>query len=100
MDEGDGDGEGDRVLPTFDLPQTLKRGLAPATCKGHRVLHANKEIRLNDEALGTHVASEASSPRARSFRLVHPAADEELHGISAYGCCQSRTARFGCGPTH
>jgi hypothetical protein len=31
-------------------------------CKGHRVLHANKEIRLNNEALGTHVASEASSP--------------------------------------
>jgi len=61
-DEGDGDSESDRVLRTYDLPQTFKRGLAPAMCKGHRVLHANKEIRLNNEALGTHVASEASSP--------------------------------------
>jgi hypothetical protein len=30
-------------------------------CKGHRVLHAAKEIRINHEALGTQVASKASS---------------------------------------
>jgi hypothetical protein len=30
--------------------------------EGHRVLHADKEIRLNNEDLGTQVASKASSP--------------------------------------
>jgi hypothetical protein len=36
--------------------------LAAATQKDYRFLHAGKEIRLNNEVHGTHVASEASSP--------------------------------------
>ena len=55
-------GKGDRVLRAVDLPETLEILLATATRKDYRVLHANKQIRLNSEVHGSHVASEASSP--------------------------------------
>jgi len=60
--EGDGYGQSDRVLRTFDFPETSERVLATTTCKGYRVLHADKEIRLNHELHGSHAASKASSP--------------------------------------
>ena len=45
-----------------DFPEIVERVLAAATQKDYRFLHAGKEIRLNNEVHGTHVASEASSP--------------------------------------
>jgi hypothetical protein len=65
--QGDGYGEGDRILRADDLPQTFERVLATTTRKGHRVLHADKEISLNNEVLGTHIASKASSPLVQEF---------------------------------
>ena len=60
--EEDSHGEGDRVLRADDFPETVERVLAAATRKDHRVLHAGKEIRLNNEVHGSQVASETSSP--------------------------------------
>jgi len=51
-----------KVIEFYDLPETLEILLATATRKDYRVLHANKQIRLNSEVHGSHVASEASSP--------------------------------------
>ena len=57
----DSHGKGDQVLRSDDFPETLEMVLAAATRKDYRVWHANKEIRLNSEVHGSHVASEASS---------------------------------------
>jgi hypothetical protein len=40
----------------------LKRRSGASRCKGHRVLHADEEIRLNREDHCNLVASKASSP--------------------------------------
>jgi hypothetical protein len=58
-------GKGDRVLRAVDVQETLEMVLATATRKAYRVLHANKEIRLNIEVPWQSLPQEANGVTVR-----------------------------------